>query len=205
MIRDYARVSPEGELLDRSTREEADTPSPAAVAANKAKYLPVEHEDAPSYNPDTEVLVGPTETVEADRVVVGYTVRPKTTDEVDALRAIRRQAVSAAFATRTFAPIDYHVGGVVKSWDADAEARGRIAAVLQLMGAGAMATERAWTASGELAPTEVTQADLLGIAVAIASREDALFVTKKTKEAVLQALASAAEIAAFDPAAGWGD
>lgn len=200
MIREYALVSPEGEIL---ARRDLNEDTVGAVAPGKARYLPVEYEPEPAYNPAVEVLEGPAPVVQATRVVIVYTVRPMAVGEIGDLKAAKRAAISTVFAARTFAPISVAVGGVTKIWDADRVARDRIANALALIARGRMASPRAWTAYGELTATSVTEGDLENIAVAIAEREDALFVVKKTKEWQLSGLTTALQVAGFNSDAGW--
>jgi hypothetical protein len=57
----------------------------SALASTKPRWLPVVVED-PSFDPATQVREGPTNVVEATRVVQRYTVRPRNSAEVAAMR-----------------------------------------------------------------------------------------------------------------------
>jgi hypothetical protein len=142
--------------------------------------------------------------VQGSLVVDAYTLRPKTSDELDAMRQVKRDGITAQFLALTSGPISYTVSGVARVWDADADAVVNIMGVVAMITAGvAVPDPRPWTAHGDLTPTQVSHADLIGLGAAIASRKDALFVKKKALESALAGLTDPHLIDAFDPTQGW--
>lgn len=198
---EYALVSPDNEIL--ASRDFADADEVPALAPNKGVWLPVETVDA-DFDPVAQVREGPVVTIQRNRVLHTYAVRAKSGEELDDMRAAKRLAISTEFQTRAADVISYSVGGVSKTWDADAEAVTNITGVVLMIAAGVSVPDpRPWTAHGELTPTTVSHAELLGLGGAIAARKDALFAKKKTLEAALAALTDPAAIDAFDPTQGW--
>lgn len=194
----YARIQA-GEIVEIVDLP-GGAPAGSVVGAHASKpyLLPIE-DTRPPVDAVAEVEEGPVVTILADKVTRVWTVRAKTSGELDALRAAARRRVESEFAARIAAPIDL----LGHTWHADAEAVRRLMGVkLLTLGLDQQAT-RSWTPWGSLTGVTVSYAQLEAIGAAIAAREDALFVKKKAKQAAIAALTDAHEIADYDAAAGW--
>lgn len=194
----------DGAVVDGSTRDFGDeTPPDLPPAKGLGAWLPVVVIGDDPYDAAAQRKTGPVKTVGEDAVTWTYTV---TDIDLEELRAPKLAQISAEFARRNALPIRFTMGGEDKLWDADDVAIARISGIVLLRAGGApMPDPRPWTASGELLPTTVTIDDLTALGAAIAMRQDALFVVKKTLEYQVGQLATAADVLAFDPLAGWPD
>lgn len=187
------------------TREFRD--DPPTLAPNKGAWLPevTENED---FNPVSEVRSGPVQEIQRTRVLLTYTVRAKNDVEKAAMKAAKEAGLEAEFKRRGALPVAFTVASAgEKMWHADERALKYIIGVVLMVAVApdAVPNPRPWTAYEELTPTQVTHAEFVGLGAAIMTREDALYVRKKTLEAQLLALTNPADIAAFDPLAGWDD
>lgn len=180
-------------------------PAGSVVGAHASKpyLLPIE-DTRPSLDAVAEVEEGPVVTILADKVTRVWTVRAKTSGELDALRATARRRVEAEFQARWQAPIDY----IGHTWHGDQAAADDISGVLAIyremerMGQPPPPT-RSWTPYGALTGETVTRDQLAGLGIAIGVRKDALFRRKKLHQAAIAALTDAHEIADYDASAGW--
>lgn len=156
----------------------------------------------------SEVLNGPTYEIEAGRVVERYISRALTTEEIDARREAKGDALEVEFARLYCLPISYSVGGQTYVWHADTEARENITGVLQmyreseLIGV-TLPDPRPWTPMGSTDPVQISRAELAGLGIAIGARKDAYHAIKKAKQAILAGLETPQDLDAFDPLAGW--
>lgn len=155
------------------------------------------------FDPLTQVR-DETVAISAGQVTYTYTVREMNADELDFLRGPLLLGISNEYHRRASLPVEFTAGGVSKQWDADDGAIRNISGVVLLIAAGVPVPDpRPWTAYGEMEPTNITHAELVGLGATIAARVDTLFATKKIKEAELSAFTSAADVLAYDVLAGW--
>lgn len=74
-----ALIAPDGTIARL-----ADNIDPKAGVKPDWKWLPAPVATPPSFDPETQVLIGPTRTVGASQVTESYTVRARTAAELDA-------------------------------------------------------------------------------------------------------------------------
>jgi hypothetical protein len=156
----------------------------SALASTKPRWLPVVVEDV-TFDPVSQVREGPTNIVEAARVVQRYAVRPRDVaamrdEKLVAIRAEAQARIAAVVTGSRDTPLDKLL---VKEINALARASS-----LNAKGSNS------WT-SGEAAEAQQLQA--LWAAVA------AIRAKSNVKEAAVQALTDPALIAVHDPLAGW--
>lgn len=171
----YALVSPTAEIL--GYRVFSEIPEGIDVAAHKPRYLPVENEDAPAFDAQTQVCEGPVESVTAAAVVRTWTVRTKSPQEIEGMREAKVAEVKAQAAARILA--------LYPEW----KQRNMTAQAVVLL---RIAQDRPWTmqeAQGS--------ADLEAAWAAV----DA--VRTRSNEIEADIPATAAGIAAFDVLQGW--
>lgn len=197
----YARVK-DGEILEY---QEISYPiqDQFSLHPNKPRLLPVV-EDRPEYDPASEALDGPDTIVGATQVTKRWTKRAKTQDEIDVMIASVDARIEREFDRRWTAPIAHTINGVEYMWHADRDAVTNIMGVMlsaQATGSG-LDTARTWTPVGSDVGVQVTITDVIALGRAIAQRKDALFATKKAKQAQLKTM-SPTEIAAYDVTVGW--
>lgn len=176
------------------------------LAPNKGRWLPEAVEGYEPFDPVRQVRSGPVQTIGPSRVLQTYAVRDKNDAEKAAMQAAKEAALEAEFRRRGALPIAFTVASAgEKLWHADERALKYIMGVVLMIAVApsAVPNPRPWTAYDELIPTDVTHAEFVGLGGAIMSREDALYVRKKTLEAQLLAMTDPADIEAFDPLAGW--
>lgn len=169
-----------GVVLEYREDTAANVP-PASLAPNKPQLLPVVEQNA-TYNPVTQVRTGPAVVVEAARVLWNYTVRAKTTQEVDTMRRGKIDAVHNE-ATVRLTP---------KQGAAGSQQLQALTALVQLL---YKYTDRtAWSAP-----------DKTQVANMIQRVQDAqsMRVAEDTKVSELQALTDPTAINAYDPTANW--
>lgn len=165
----------------------------------KPYLLPLE-DTRPEVDTVAEVEEGPTVTILADKVTRVWTARPKSSDELDAMRAAAKNRVEREFQARAKATIAY----LDETWHADDEAVQNIMGVVLMIAAGVpVPNPRPWTPVGSLTPVDLSHAGIVGLGAAIAARKDALFVVKKQKQAAIAGLTDAHEIADYDASTGW--
>jgi hypothetical protein len=124
------------------------------------------------------------------------TPAPRTLEQT---KANADQQVEIEFHKRASASIAHTVGGLSYEWHADDEAVQNIMGVVLLIGSGVPVPDpRPWTPKGSWTPVSITHAELIGLGAAIAARKDALFVTKKAKQAEIAELGTVEAVAAFD-------
>lgn len=85
----YALINPEG-AIDRV----AVNIDPAVQTKRGWRWLPIETQAQPSFDHETQAIIGPIVTVEANRVVESYTVRSRSADEIEADRIRRVDGMS---------------------------------------------------------------------------------------------------------------
>lgn len=200
----WARVL-DGEII--GFVHEAPNVDQSLLAPGKPRILPMEVE-ADAFDPVSQVQEGPTYEVESARVVERYTSRAKNGDEIAAMIAAKDAAIEVEFVRLHNLPIVHEVGGVEYTFHADAPARENITGVLQMyyeadrLGSP-LPDPRPWTPMGVVLPVQITRAELAMLGMAIGLRKDALYIIKKTKQAVLAAMTDPVEIDAVDPLTGW--
>lgn len=197
---EYALVKDGAVIEYRVTAPNVDQ---TQLASNKPRLLPV-IEERPAYDQDSEVLDGPDTIISATQVTKRWTKRAKTQAEIDTMIASVDARIEREFEHRWTAPIAHTINGVDYMWHADRDAVTNIMGVMlsaQAAGIG-METARTWTPVGSDVGVQVTIADVIALGLAIAQRKDALFATKKAKQAQLKTR-SPAEIAAYDVTVGW--
>lgn len=200
----WAKVK-DGELLE--FLYEAPNVNQSKLAPGKPRILPVERVEE-SFDPVSEVREGPSYEIEATRVVERYTSRAKNSNEVAAMIEAKDAAIEAEFARLYCLPIAHTVSGVEHQFHADAQARENITGVLQMYYEASqlgisLPDPRPWTPLGEGGPVQISRAELALLGMAIGQRKDALYVIKKTKQALLAAMTDPALIDAVDPLTGW--
>lgn len=197
---EYALVKDDAVIEYRGDAPNVDQ---TQLAPNKPRLLPVV-EERPAYNQDSEVLDGPDIVISATQVTKRWTKRAKTQAEIDAMIDVIDTKIEREFERRWTAPIAHTIAGVEHMWHADRDAVTNIMGVTlsaQAAGIGLDAV-RTWTPVGSDVGVQVTIADVIALGLAIAQRKDALFATKKAKQAQLKTM-SPGEIAAYDVTVGW--
>lgn len=175
----------------------------SSLAPGKPRMLPVV-EDRPEYDQASEALDGPTVIVGATQVTKRWTKRAKTQSEIDAMVASVDARLEKEFERRWTAPIAHAINGVDYMWHADRDAVTNIMGVMlsaQAAGIGT-GTARTWTPIGSNVGVQVTIADVIALGLAIAQRKDALFATKKLRQAALKTM-SPSDLVVYDVSAGW--
>jgi hypothetical protein len=149
---------------------------------NKPKLVPVVEQNA-TYDPVTQVRIEPpVVTVEATRVLWTYTVRAKTTAEVDAMRTGKINAVHNE-ATVRLTP---------KAGAAGSQQLQAITALVQLL---YKYTDRtAWSAPDKTTVTNMIQR---------VQDAQSMRVVEDNKVSELQALTNPTAINSYDPTTGW--
>lgn len=153
----------------------------ASLAPGKPRWLPVEIEGYEPFDPASDVRAGPIYTVDADRVVEEYTVRPKVEDEILTMKLDKVAAIKA-------------------------EAQRRI---LDIMPSHRQTNWLAFKAEMDLRhgpdpanwPADVQQA--VSVVLPLWDQIKALRVRSDALEASLMALTTASAVDAFNPQAGW--
>lgn len=197
---EYALVK-DGAVIEY--RGDAPNVDQTQLAPNKPRMLPV-IEDRPEYDQASEALDGPETVIGATQVIKRWTKRVKTQSEIDAMIASVDARIEREFERRWTEPIAHTINGVEYTWHADRDAVTNIMGVMlsaQATGAG-LDTARTWTPVGSDVGVQVTIADVIALGMAIAQRKDALFATKKAKQAQLKTR-SPSEIVAYDVTVGW--
>jgi hypothetical protein len=87
----YALVRP-----DNTIERFADDIDPKAGTKPGWRWLPAPIASAPTHDPETQVLEGPTRIVGATSVTENYTVRARTTAELDAVRDEKLDGIAEA-------------------------------------------------------------------------------------------------------------
>lgn len=175
----------------------------SSLAPGKPRMLPVVEERA-EYDPASEVLDGPDTIIGATQVTKRWTKRAKNQDEIDVMIAAVDRRLEREFDRRWTAPIAHTINGVEYMWHADRDAVTNIMGVMisaQAAGIGT-GTARTWTPIGSNVGVQVTIADVIALGLAIAQRKDALFATKKLRQAALKTMSPSA-LATYDVTAGW--
>jgi hypothetical protein len=200
MPAEYARVSPEGEVLERAVL--AETP-PTTLAANKPRWLPVVVEGA-DFDPVSQVREGPVTTVEADHVLVAYSVRAKSEAEVATMIAAKVEALELEYRRRNALPFEAEVDGVVRTWHGDPEGMSNVEGINILIARDPLLVPnpRPWKPY-EAEIVNVSHDGFAAIGLAYAARKDLNFATLQTLKATVRAMTDPAVVAAFDPLAGW--
>lgn len=175
----------------------------SSLAPGKPRMLPVVEERA-EYDSASEALDGPDTIIGATQVTKRWTKRAKTQSEIDAMVASVDARLEKEFERRWTAPIAHTINGVEYMWHADRDAVTNIMGVMmsaQAAGIGT-GTARTWTPIGSNVGVQVTIADVIALGLAIAQRKDALFATKKLRQAALKTM-SPSDLAVYDVGAGW--
>ncbi len=184
-------------------RDYAPNVDQSQLSPGKPRWLPV-IEDRPAYDQASEALDGPDIVIANAQVTKRWTKRAKTQAEIDAMIAIVDANIEREFERRWTAPIAHTINGVEYMWHANRDAVTNIMGVMlsaQAAGIGLDAA-RTWTPVGSDVGVQVTIADVIALGLAIAQRKDALFATKKVKQAQLKTL-PLADLAAYDATGGW--
>jgi hypothetical protein len=170
-----------GVVLEYREDSAANVP-PASLAPNKPKLVPVVEQNA-TYNSVTQVRVEPpVVTVEATRVLWTYTVRAKTTAEIDSMRIGKINGVHNE-ATIRLTP---------KAGAAGSQQLQALTALVQLL---YKYTDRtAWTTPDKNTVTNMIQR---------VQDAQSMRVAEDTKISELQALTDPTAINAYDPTANW--
>lgn len=200
----YALISGGQFVGTRHLTEAQIAGSAIGYRAEKPYLLPYEESQPNTFDEATEVLEGPSVSIEADRCLLTYTKRAKTGADLDAMKADLDARIEAEFRRRSTAPLPYlghewhaaddavtNILGVLKSYDE-----------LERMGQPVPPT-RTWTPRGQHTGVEVTRDQLAVLGITMAQRKDALFTVKKAKQAAVWESSSASFLASYDPAAGW--
>jgi hypothetical protein len=132
-------------------------------------------------------------------VTINTPARDLTADELAALKAVKAGEIDAQFAARTYAPITYGAN----QFETDETARKRVSVAIQLMQASKLPSPLGWAVYNSTTEVQLTTDDLLNIAATIAGREQNLLADDWTLRAQLNAMTTAAAVAAFDPTSGW--
>lgn len=201
MVDQWALVKDAVEILEY--RNYAPVDDQSVLATGKPRMLPV-IEERPAYDPASEVLDGPDIIIGATQVTKRWTKRAKTQAEIDVMIASVDAAIEREFDRRWTAPIAHTVNGVEYMWHADRDAVINVMGVMlsaQAAGISSDAT-RAWTPFGSDVGVSVTIADVIALGIAIAQRKDALFATKKLRQAALKIM-SPSDLSVYDASAGW--
>ena len=175
----------------------------SVLAPGKPRMLPVVEERA-DYDPASEALDGPNIIIGATQVTKRWTKRAKTQSEIDAMIALVDARLEKEFDRRWMAPIAHTINGVEYMWHADRDAVTNIMGVMlsaQAAGIGLDAT-RTWTPVESDVGVQVTIADVIALGLAIAQRKDALFATKKLRQAALKTMPPS-DLATYDVSVGW--
>lgn len=175
----------------------------SSLALGKPRMLPVVEERA-EYDPASEALDGPDIVISATQVIKRWTKRAKTQSEIEVMVASVDARLEKEFDRRWTAPIAHTINGVEYMWHADRDAVTNIMGVMlsaQAAGIG-MGTARTWTPIGSNVGVQVTIADVIALGLAIAQRKDALFATKKLRQAALKTM-SPSDLVVYDVSAGW--
>ena len=85
----YALINPEGRIDTVAVNID-----PAVQTKKGWRWLPIETQAQPAFDPETQAVIGPIVTVEAARVVESYTVRSRSADEIEADRIRRVDGMS---------------------------------------------------------------------------------------------------------------
>lgn len=202
MSAEYARVTPEGEILERVR---LDVAPPTTLAPNKPRFLPIVVEGA-DFDPVSQVREGPVTTVEAERVLVAWTVRPKSQTEVAAMIEAKVAELETEYRRRNALPFEAEVDGVVRTWHGDPEGISNVEGVNILIARdpALVPDPRPWKPY-EAEIVNVSHEGFAAIGLAFAARKDAHFTILQGLKAAVRALSDPAAVAAFDPLAGWDD
>lgn len=202
MSAEYARVSPEGEILERVW---LDAAPPVTLAANKPRLLPIVEEGA-NFDPVSQVREGPETTVEPERVLVAWTVRAKSEAELAAIIEAKVADLEIEYRRRNALPFEAEVDGVVRTWHGDPEGMGNVEGINILIACNPalVSNPRPWKPY-EAELINVSHDGFAAIGLAFAARKDLNFATLQSLKAAVRALTDPAAVAAFDPLAGWAD
>ena len=153
----------------------------ATLPPGKPKWLPVVEQNA-SYDPVTQVREPYTVIIETTRIVWRYTVRPKTTAEIDSMRNFKIESVHRE-ATVRLTP------------KAGAAASQQILALTKLMQLIYKYTDRtAWSQADK---------DMVTQAVQRLQLSDQVRGVEDNKVSELQVITDPAAINSYDPTTGW--
>lgn len=175
----------------------------SSLAPGKPRMLPVVEERA-EYDLASEALDGPDIVISDTQVTKRWTKRAKTQAEIDDIIDVIDIKIEREFERRWTAPIAHTINGVDYIWHADRDAVTNIMGVMlsaQAAGIGT-GTARTWTPIGSNVGVQVTIADVIALGLAIAQRKDALFATKKLRQAALKTM-SPSDLVVYDVSAGW--
>lgn len=174
----YALVDTDDTILE--FRDYAEPPVAVTSSDIKPRLLPVELDDV-VFDPVSEVREGPTYIVEAARVVERYTKRLKNAQEIADMKAAKLAAVNAE--------ADVRLALVALTPQQQIRALSRLVNLLYRH-----TDITSWPAAQQTAVT-TNQAKLDSI--------DGVRAKEETKLAEVNALTTAAQIAAYDVTTGW--
>jgi hypothetical protein len=195
---EYARISPDGQAVIETLWFD-DPPETLGPHDNGVKpYLLPVIRTADALDA-AHALGSPVTTIGATQVTINTPARDLTADELAALKAVKAGEIDAQFAARTYAPITYGAN----QFETDETARKRVSVAIQLMQAGKLPSPLGWAVYNSTTEVQLTTDDLLNIAATIAGREQNLLADDWTLRAQLNAMTTAAAVAAFDPTSGW--
>lgn len=204
MTLEYWLVSPDDIVLEvRFYTDDTPPEIPGSLASGKPRLLPVETTMEP-VDPYTDILVGPTETIEPTRILRAYTSRPKETYEIEAMVEGKVSRLEVEYRRRNELPFEADVDGVVRVWHGDKEGMGNIEGINILIARNPalVPNPRPWK------PYEddlvmVSHDGFAEIGAAFGTRKDVNFVILQTLKGMVRALTNPTEIAAFDVLNGW--
>jgi hypothetical protein len=202
----HALVSPDGSIVEfRDFEPQGDYLN---VHGGKPRWLPVVRRGAEAFDEHAFVLEGPVYEVQSTQVQATYTLRPRSSDEIQAIRVAKYAEISAEFERRWQLPIQFPVGGQLYVWDADQQAVDNILGVLNAYREAAsinitLPDPRSWKPAYQNASVTVTRADLVALGLAIANRKDVLFAKKIAKKTEVDALTEPADIVAYNALSDW--
>lgn len=197
---EYARIL-DGEVVE--FRELSALP--ATLARSKGRWIVVESDPAPSYDAGSQRLAV-TVTIDADRVVRGFTAEPLTLDEQ---RALKKAAAEAQFGARFAGGFTPAVGPLAgktlqvrnvedrTNWLASQAAYGAAVAA----GAGTVEGATFRTASNE--NLTISYADGLSALLEMAAWGKAGYVTLWSLKDAIVAASDEAALQSIDVSAGW--
>jgi hypothetical protein len=187
-----------------ATREFSASSAVPTLASNKGEWLPEIVVGYEPFDPTTQIRTGPVQTITATQVVQTYTVRAKNAGELAEMIAAKVEALELEYRRRNALPFQATVDGVERTWHGDAEAMGNIEGInlLIVRDPALVPDPRPWKPY-EAPIIDVSNSGFLAIGAAFAARKDAHFTTLQTLKATVRAMADPADVAAFDPLAGW--
>jgi hypothetical protein len=178
-------------------------PDGTVIPSHKASYLKVvQGASAPSYNSNTEVLIGPSYAVSNGVVSTVWSVEEK---DLETFRTAKLEALwTYAVAKMEAAVVPVSISGVAYDFGCDREARENIMGILQAISIGLpVDNPKYWSPRNAVSPVLCTHDELKTIGGSILVKKDVLMQTYFMHRAFLMSYSTISSIDAYDFTGGW--